>query len=65
MLGWVVVDVGQSLVSCHLGELRKAGLVTSAAAGRANKYRLSNPDRDKLALLIGGLEGQRPPGLGR
>ena len=61
MLGWVVVDVGQSLVSCHLGELRKAGLVTLAAAGRANKYRLSNPDLDKLALLIGGLEGQRPP----
>ena len=29
-------------------------LVTSAASGRANHYRLSNPDLDKLALLIGG-----------
>ncbi len=56
-----VTGLSQSLVSYHLGGLRKAGLVTSAATGRANKYRLSNPDLDKLALLIGGLEGQRPP----
>ena len=52
-----VTGLSQSLVSYHLGELRKAGLVTSTASGRANQYRLSNPDLDKLALLIGGLEG--------
>ncbi len=50
-----VTGLSQSLVSYHLRELRKAGLVTSTAAGRANQYRLSNPDLDKLALLIGGL----------
>ncbi len=50
-----MTGLSQSLVSYHLRELRKAGLVTSTAAGRANQYRLSNPDLDKLALLIGGL----------
>jgi len=50
-----VTGLSQSLVSYHLRELRKAGLVTSTATGRANQYRLSNPDLDKLALLIGGL----------
>jgi DNA-binding transcriptional ArsR family regulator len=52
-----VTGLSQSLVSYHLAELRKAGLVSSAAAGRANRYRLSNPDLDKLALLVGSLEG--------
>jgi len=52
-----VTGLSQSLVSYHLGELRKAGLVSSTAAGRTNQYRLSNPDLDKLALLIGSLEG--------
>ena len=36
-----VTNLSQSLVSYHLGELRKAGLVTSTASGRANQYRLS------------------------
>jgi DNA-binding transcriptional ArsR family regulator len=49
------------MVSYHLRELRNAGLVTSTASGRANQYRLSNPDLDKLALLIGGLEGRWSP----
>lgn len=52
-----VSGLSQSLVSYHLQELRKAGLVTSTASGRANRYQLSNPDLDKLALLIGSLEG--------
>lgn len=55
-----VTGLSQSLVSYHLRELREAGLVTSTPSGRANRYRLSNPDLDKLALLIGGLEGQGP-----
>jgi DNA-binding transcriptional ArsR family regulator len=50
-----VTGLSQPLVSYHLRELRKAGLVSCTAAGRANQYRLSNPDLDKLALLIGGL----------
>ena len=60
-----VTGLSQSLVSYHLGELRKAGLVTLASAGRANRYRLSNSDLDKLALLIGGLEGPAATRLGR
>lgn len=49
------------MVSYHLRELRNARLVTSTASGRANQYRLSNPDLDKLALLIGGREGRGSP----
>ena len=56
-----VTGLSQSLVSYHLQQLRSAGLVTSTASGRANRYRLSSADLDKLALLIGGLEGQTPP----
>jgi DNA-binding transcriptional ArsR family regulator len=56
-----VTGLSQPLVSYHLRELRNAGLVTFTASGRANRYQLSNPDLDKLALLIGGLEGQGPP----
>ncbi len=50
-----VTGLQQSLVSYHLRELRDAGLVTSTAAGRANVYRLANPDLDKLAALLGSL----------
>jgi len=46
----------QSLVSYHLGALREAGLVTSVAAGRSNRYSLSHDRLDQLATLIGHLE---------
>lgn len=52
-----VTGLQQSLVSYHLRELRDAGLVTSTPAGRANVYRLANPDLDKLAVVLGTLEG--------
>jgi len=50
-----VTGMSQSLVSYHLRELRDAGLVTSTANGRSNRYRLANPDLDELAGVIGGL----------
>lgn len=56
-----VTGLSRPLVSYHLRELRNAGLVTSTPSGRANRYQLSNPDLDKLALLVGGLEGQSSP----
>jgi hypothetical protein len=51
-----VVVAGQALVgaerlACYGGE---RGFVD---IGRANRYQLSYSDLDKLALLIGGLEG--------
>jgi DNA-binding transcriptional ArsR family regulator len=48
-----VTGLQQSLVSYHLRELRDAGLVTSTASGRANVYRLANPDLNALAVLLG------------
>ncbi len=51
-----VTGMSQSLVSYHLRGLREAGLVASTAAGRSNRYRLSNIDLDQLAGLIGSLQ---------
>jgi DNA-binding transcriptional ArsR family regulator len=51
-----VTGLSQSLVSYHLRELRGAGLVSSSAAGRSNRYRLARGDLDQLATLIGTLE---------
>jgi DNA-binding transcriptional ArsR family regulator len=51
-----VTGLGQSLVSYHLQELRKAGLVSASPVGRSNRYRLSGADLDQLATLIGTLE---------
>jgi DNA-binding transcriptional ArsR family regulator len=50
-----VTGMRQSLVSYHLQELRKAGLVSASAVGRSNRYRLSHADLDQLATLIGNL----------
>jgi DNA-binding transcriptional ArsR family regulator len=51
-------------MSYHLRTLREAGLVTSTAMNRANSYRLAQPDLDKLAALVGGLEpGVSPNGI--
>lgn len=52
-----VTGLSQSLVSYHLAALRKAGLVTAEAQGRTNRYSLSHSDLDKLATLVGSLEG--------
>lgn len=52
-----VTGLSQPLVSYHLKALREAGLVVPTAVGRANVYRLANPDLDKLAALLGTLEG--------
>lgn len=46
----------QSLVSYHLRELRQAGLVTSTASGRSNRYRLAHGGLDELSTLLGRLE---------
>jgi DNA-binding transcriptional ArsR family regulator len=51
-----VTGMRQSLVSYHLQELRKAGLVTASPVGRSNRYRLTRADLDQLATLIGTLE---------
>lgn len=48
--------MSQPLVSYHLRELREAGLVTAAAVGRSNRYRLASSSLDELAALIGGLD---------
>ena len=50
-----VTGMRQSLVSYHLQELRKAGLISSSAIGRSNRYRLARADLDRLATLIGNL----------
>jgi ArsR family transcriptional regulator, virulence genes transcriptional regulator len=52
-----VTGMRQSLVSYHLQELRREGIVTAFPAGRSNRYHLSRPDLDQLALLIGTLVG--------
>jgi DNA-binding transcriptional ArsR family regulator len=51
-----VTGLSQSLVSYHLGELRKAGLVIASSKGRSNRYRLAHADLDQLAGVIGNLE---------
>jgi DNA-binding transcriptional ArsR family regulator len=51
-----VTGLRQSLVSYHLQELRKAGLVSASPVGRSNRYRLARADLDQLATLIGNLE---------
>ena len=56
-----VTGLSQSLVSYHLAELRKAGLVTATAQGRTNRYALSHPDLDKLASLVGNLDATPAP----
>lgn len=48
--------LSQSLVSYHLRGLREAGLVTSSAAGRSNRYRLCGSDLDEVARIIGSVE---------
>lgn len=50
-----VTGLSQSLVSYHLRALRDAGLVTSTASGRSNRYRLAHGDLDQLATLLGQL----------
>jgi DNA-binding transcriptional ArsR family regulator len=50
-----VTGLSQSLVSYHLGELRRAGLVTASPSGRSNRYRLAHADLDQLSSLIGSL----------
>jgi ArsR family transcriptional regulator, virulence genes transcriptional regulator len=52
-----VTGMRQSLVSYHLQELRREGIVTASPVGRSNRYRLSRPDLDELATLIGTLVG--------
>jgi DNA-binding transcriptional ArsR family regulator len=51
-----VTGMRQSLVSYHLQELRRVGLVTASPVGRSNRYRLARADLDQLATLIGTLE---------
>jgi len=53
-----VTGLSQSLVSYHLAELRKAGLVVASSTGRSNRYRLARPDLDQLSVLIGGLSSE-------
>jgi DNA-binding transcriptional ArsR family regulator len=55
-----VTGMSQSLVSYHLRTLRDAGLVTSSAAGRSNRYRLASANLDQLASVIGGLRVEAP-----
>lgn len=50
-----VTGMSQSLVSYHLQELKKVGLVSSSPEGRSSRYRLSRADLDQLASLIGTL----------
>ena len=58
-----VTGLSQSLVSYHLAELRRSGLVTATAVGRTNRYRLSRPELDSLAELLCGLDtGGKPAG---
>jgi DNA-binding transcriptional ArsR family regulator len=58
-----VTGLSQSLVSYHLRALREAGLVSSTATGRSNRYRLSSGDLDELTGLIGRLHtAAAPPG---
>jgi len=51
-----VTGMRQSLVSYHLQELRRAGLVVAAPDGRSNRYRLAHADLDELGTLLGRLE---------
>ena len=51
-----VTGMSQSLVSYHLAELRKAGLVIASSSGRSNRYRLAGSDLDQLAQVIGNLK---------
>jgi DNA-binding transcriptional ArsR family regulator len=51
-----VTGLRQSLVSYHLQELGKAGLVNASPVGRSNRYRLARTDLDQLATLIGTLD---------
>ena len=48
-----VTGLRQSLVSYHLKALRDAGLVTSTAVGRANRYQLANRELEQLSELLG------------
>ena len=51
-----VTGLSQSLVSYHLAELRKRGLVTASAVGRTNRYALARPELNKLSELLGTLD---------
>ena len=48
--------MSRQLVSCHLRELRTAGLVAASVEGHSHRYRLCCSDLDDLVSLIGGLE---------
>lgn len=48
--------LSQSLVSYHLRGLREAGLITSSAEGRSNRYRLVGAELDQVAGIIGSVE---------
>lgn len=50
-----VTGLAQSAVSYHLAQLRDAGLVTSHAEGRSNRYRLVSPEVDEVATILGTL----------
>jgi DNA-binding transcriptional ArsR family regulator len=50
-----VTGLSQSLVSYHLAELRKAGLVVASSEGRSNRYRLAGSELDQLSTVIGRL----------
>ena len=65
-----VTGMSQQLVSCHLRELRTAGLVAALVEGRSSRYRLCCSELGDLVSLIGGLvlgvrqtESGRVPGL--
>jgi DNA-binding transcriptional ArsR family regulator len=57
-----VTGLSQSLVSYHLAELRKAGLVTPTAVGRTNRYALSRPELQALSELLCTLEAPMSSG---
>ena len=40
-------------MSYHLAQLRDAGIVTSTAQGRSNRYRVRSAELDRVATLIG------------
>jgi DNA-binding transcriptional ArsR family regulator len=60
-----VTGLQQSLVSYHLRELARAGLVAATPVGRTNQYRLSSTDLDALATVLGSIPSQAAGQSGR